>query len=572
MDSLHGLTDTFDRVHTCAIPYPISHAMSRASKPSESAGAGQCRALVWGALLLSQCMLTGCHNCWPSCLDSYWRSAGQPFDTTPAMSAERTPSAATGEEPVPDAGPAELGPRALQLPSELPGADAPRIQLPPYNPADEQWRKAIQDLYPQLQPPPAGVELRGESLTLAALQAMALDYNPRIREAAASVEAARGAMVQAGLYPNPSVGYQADTVNTANTNGYHGAYWSQTFVTMGKVRLAQESASMELANAELALKRVRVEVASQVRSRYFATLVLAERRRLARALADLSERVFRTQVEIVQGGEAAPYEPMQLRVLALQTRAASQQAEQQYLGAWRQLAASLGLPDLPPSPLAGRVDDIIPRVEYERLAALMMANHSDLQIAQNSVTRAHIELRLAQVTPVPDLSVNTVVQRDHTFVPGTTTYNLQLGGEIPVFNRNQGNVIAAQAEVSQAEQAVLRVQNDLLGELGEAFGRYEANRFLVQSYGTDTLRDQVRVYRGVYERYRQDPAHIQFNDIVVAQQTLASLLTQYLDALGNQWQALVDLGRLVQADDLFALGEGEVVAAIPDLSEPGESR
>jgi hypothetical protein len=39
-----------------------------------------------------------------------------------------------------------------------------------------------------------------------------------------------------------------------------------------------------------------------------------------------------------------------------------------------------------------------------------------------------------------------------------------------------------------------------------------------------------------------------------AQQTLASTVAAYMQALGDQWQAEVDLAGLLQEDDLFAIG------------------
>jgi hypothetical protein len=44
-----------------------------------------------------------------------------------------------------------------------------------------------------------------------------------------------------------------------------------------------------------------------------------------------------------------------------------------------------------------------------------------------------------------------------------------------------------------------------------------------------------------------------FNDVVTAQQTLATIVAFYMQALGDQWQAVVDLAGLLQADDLFGM-------------------
>ena len=144
--------------------------------------------------------------------------------------------------------------------------------------------------------------------------------NPLIRQAASDVEAARGNMIQAGAYPNPHVGYQCDDVNTGLTAGYQGGGIGQTIVTGGKLRLAKASAGVDLRNAELALTRARYDLATQVRSNYLGVLVARERIKVNDALAQFADRVYRLQAKRVAAGQAAAYEPLQLRVLAVQAQ------------------------------------------------------------------------------------------------------------------------------------------------------------------------------------------------------------------------------------------------------------
>ena len=54
-------------------------------------------------------------------------------------------------------------------------------------------------------------------------------------------------------------------------------------------------------------------------------------------------------------------------------------------------------------------------------------------------------------------------------------------------------------------------------------------------------------------------------DVIVAQQTVASVLNQYIDILQSQWQSTVELGELLQVDDLFQMGSPSQVAEIPSI-------
>jgi hypothetical protein len=49
--------------------------------------------------------------------------------------------------------------------------------------------------------------------------------------------------------------------------------------------------------------------------------------------------------------------------------------------------------------------------------------------------------------------------------------------------------------------------------------------------------------------------------LVTAEQTLATAVATYVQSLGDQWQAVVDLAGLLQVDDLFQMGSPEPAAA-----------
>ena len=408
-------------------------------------------------------------------------------------------------------------------------------------------------------------ENSNESLTLEELQAIARENHPALRAAAASVESARGLMIQAGLPPNPNFGYEADTVRTLNTPGYHGAYLQQTFITAQKLGLAAQAAAVDYANAGIAQRKACVTVQSAVRRSYFQVLGARKRIVLAKALTELTERAYQSQINLVMAGESAPYEPLQLRVLTIQARASLIRSQHDAIAAWRVLAATVAVPMLPSSALDGQIDSPVPEIAYEEALAQMTAVHTDLRTAENLIGKNRTLVTLADRVPIPDLDVGFVLQRDYTFTPGTNTYNLTVGGAVPVWNKNQGNRISARAELQRSIQVASDTENQLITKLAPAFGTYRANRELAHSFRTEALSDQVRAYRGVYQRYLTEPSGVSFNDVIVAQQTVASVLNQYIDILQAQWQSTVDLGELLQVDDLFQMGSPTEVATIPSI-------
>ena len=98
---------------------------------------------------------------------------------------------------------------------------------------------------------------------------------------------------------------------------------------------------------------------------------------------------------------AAPYEPMQLRPLALQARFNLEQAINQHRASWRQMVAGMGLPDMPPAELEGRVDLPIPTFNFEKVREHMLERHTDVLTAKNSIHKGDFLVKLRESSLFP---------------------------------------------------------------------------------------------------------------------------------------------------------------------------
>jgi len=306
--------------------------------------------------------------------------------------------------------------QSLELPNDLPGADSAQLNLPPYDPNQPlaERRDAIRELYEALPTMPEERVVEAEpgerALTLTDLQHTAYSRSPVISKAWAEVDSARGRAVQAGLCPNPVVGYEGDTINTLGTAGYNGLFFEQTYVTAGKLRLAQQAALMQVRAAEYAYRRARVDVATSVRRAYFGVLVAQERVRLARAMSTLTQDAYEAQVDLVAGGQAAAYEPLQLKVTALRARNEVVTAENNYQGSWRELAAALNYPNMLPEAVAGSVESPPAELQFEAANAALLSRHTDLSIAQADIEQQQYNVKLQRVTPIPNLELYSAIQ------------------------------------------------------------------------------------------------------------------------------------------------------------------
>jgi cobalt-zinc-cadmium efflux system outer membrane protein len=457
-------------------------------------------------------------------------------------------------------------PQPMRIPADLPGANAPPIRLS--DDPKERQRQLDQEFppLPDLGPdPPAVGGPGGHPLTLAELQRLAMSNSPLIRQAAADVTAAEGAARQAGAYPNPTTGYEADTAGTGGLPGYQGWFFDQTIRIAGKLKLSEAMGLMDLENSRTALRRAQTDLEAQVRAGYFAVLVAQENMRVSRALATVTDQGYRLLLlSFRRGGFAAAYEPMQLRVYAFQARGALVQARNGYLAAWSRLAATLGLPGMSPTELAGRADMPVPAYDWDQALARVLAAHTDVRTARVGEQRARYNLRLQEVTPVPDVNLHLALQKDYTTPTRTLVTTAQVGLPVPLWDQNKGGIVQAQGQLVRAAEESHRVRDDLTGRLADAYQRYRTNLTLLEYYRAHILPDNVRFYRGVYARWGVDPG-VQFADIINAQQTLGTAIATYVTTLTALWTAVSDMASLLQTDDLFQTAPPHCLLPVPDF-------
>ena len=78
-------------------------------------------------------------------------------------------------------------------------------------------------------------------LTLDTLETLARENNPTFVQAQAQIEGERAKALQAGLYPNPRIGYMGEQIGVEGTAGeFQGGFIQQEIVTAGKLRLSRE--------------------------------------------------------------------------------------------------------------------------------------------------------------------------------------------------------------------------------------------------------------------------------------------------------------------------------------------
>jgi len=394
--------------------------------------------------------------------------------------------------------------------------------------------------------PARRVPLSGDTLTTAAaaspltleqLESIALASNPTLAQAVAAIEMQRGTWQQAGLYPNPQIGYLRTDVTRAGATRSDGIFASQEIVTAHKIKLAQEAEQPELERLKWELEAQRRRVLNDLHIRYFELLAAQdgvataeELERLAAGGVELIERLIQAQ------GAARP-DLLQARIQLNLLHVAHADARFRRDAAWRQMAAIIGQPDLRPQPVAGRLDERIPELDWKQSWEQILATSPQMRSAEIRIEHARRELRREQAQPYPNLTLQTVTEFDHTM--DSTNVTTLLSAPLPLFNRNQGNIFKAEADVREGIMEARRVQLVLRDQLADSFRRYLSARNQVAQFQKTILPDAKEnlqlVTRG------QEQGEFSLFQVLTARQTYSRTRLAYVESLAELHKVVVEI-------------------------------
>jgi cobalt-zinc-cadmium efflux system outer membrane protein len=387
----------------------------------------------------------------------------------------------------------------------------------------------------------------GAPLSLAYLEQMAAQGNPTLAQAAANVAAAAGRAVQAGLYPNPTIGYEADRIGAAGTAGeLQGAFIDQTIVTVGKLRLNRAKYAQEMSQMEAQALAQQYRVLNGVRARFYQLLAMQRLLDVRGDLLKVAEDAATTTAELVNVGAANKADLLQARIEARQERVALENARALYLAAWQQLAAFVGNPCLPVGRLQGDLEDAAPVPDYDRTLTHLLDASPELQVARAEVTRNQIGLKREQVEPIPNVQVR--VANGYDFDTRKDTTSVQVGVRLPLFDKNQGNIKTAQAQLAYAQAEVGRVELSLRQRLARAYASYRTAQAVVDNYRQYNLSEAKEAYELYLESFRQRRAA--WPQVLVAQRTYFQISVDYTEALEEMRRAEVAILGLLLVDGL----------------------
>ena len=196
---------------------------------------------------------------------------------------------------------------------------------------------------------------------------------------------------------------------------------------------------------------------------------------------------------------------------------------------WRQLAAVVNDASLQPAPLEGDLENL-PKLEQEAALQTILNESPELRAAQADAARAEVAVKRAQVEKIPDIVVSGGVRYNRELLEQTAGGGVRpvgkegffdIGVQIPIFNRNQGNVAAAKAEMERSRLDVDRTKLMLRARLAVAYKEYRDAVTTAERYRSTMLPKARQAYDLYLNNFRQMAAA--YPQALIAQRNLFQL-------------------------------------------------
>jgi cobalt-zinc-cadmium efflux system outer membrane protein len=417
----------------------------------------------------------------------------------------------------------------------------------------------------------------GEVVTLEQVEKMAGETNPTLRQAEAEIRAAKARQQQVGLYPNPSVGYTGDEIRGGSVGGgKQGFFFQQTIVTGGKLGKSREVLGAEAKLAEIEAEEQRTRVETAVKMAFLRVLAAQEWLEARRDLARIAEDGAETQRELMNTGQADESEVLEAEIEAQRMRMAARMQENTLREEWRSLAAVIGQPSLPVATVTGDLERGWPELNEEEAVETIAKQSPAVEIARVTTGRAEAVLARAKREPIPDLLVRAGMEYNRETlgsVPRAKGWEglAEASVEIPIFNRNQGSIDAARADMDRAELEKTRVTLTLRERAATVVDEYANAKLMAVEYRDEILPHAKKAYSLLVDKYGQMLAS--YPRVLEAQRKLYELQIEYIAALEGVWTNGLALKGYLLTDGLEAPSRpGEVDRPIRETNVPMPER
>lgn len=411
---------------------------------------------------------------------------------------------------------------------------------------DKFQESPVLEKYHQEDTQPVFEEPTGEITMLDAFAATLLNH-PKLAGYGWEVRAREAQALQANLLPNPEIEFEVEEFGgTGSYSGFDSAettlFFSQ-LVELGQKRSKRtQVARLEQELAGWDYEAARIEVLAEVSRAFIRLLAYQQRHEMVQQNLDLAQRSFDAIEKSVEAGAVSPLDLTKARVVVVQEKLELHRNQRELDVVRNDLAAAWG--------------SKYPRFDHAKGNLSLMANLPSVEnlssrIAQNpdiarwavEISKRQAQIKYEQSQSIPDVNVGLGVKYYNESDDTAAVFGLSI--PLAIFDRNQGNVRAAQYEFERAQQQKREVELHINSSLTSSYRRLRATHEEATVMEAELLPAAQLAHSDIRKAYLE--GKLGYLDVLDAQRTLFETQRDLLEVLVQFHDYAIEIESLIGA-------------------------
>ena len=375
---------------------------------------------------------------------------------------------------------------------------------------------------------------------------MALVHNHTLLGARTTIQQSEAEETTANLRPNPVLIGDAQFLPVFDWDQFNSDYIGSTAqfdlgVSYLFERGKKRQHRLQAAKDQTAVTRS--TVADNERTLTFQVASLFISVQLAESTLELAQKdlkSFQDTVSINQeryrAGDISKDDYLKIELQLLQFQMDETQARLARVQALSDLRQLVGYDSVPADyDVAGDLDYLPLHANLEDLQKQALASRPDLRASQQGVTAATSQYQLQKAIG----KVDVTGQINYTHVNDLSTASLFGNFQIPIFNRNQGEIARARFAITQAQEQERAMSNQVMTDVRDAYEGLESNDEVIRLYRSGYL-DQAQEDRDI-SQYAYQRGAASLLDFLDAERSYRAAQLGYRQALASYTTVLEQL-------------------------------
>jgi outer membrane protein, heavy metal efflux system len=403
--------------------------------------------------------------------------------------------------------------------------------------------------------PPVPAQTAPTRITLDEALRLALQHNHAMQAARTTILQNQAEEVTANLRPNPTLLFDSQFFPLFNPSQFTADYISnQAQFDAGISYLFERGKKrqhrLQAAKDQTEVSRSTVDdnqrqLIFNTGSQFIAVLLAESTLELAQKDVDSFQQTVNISESRYKAGDMSEGDLLKIKLQLLQFQSdlsAAKLAKVQALTALRQLLGYESVPD--EYDVQGALDYQPVHATLQDLKGLAMQGRPDLRAAQQGVTAARSQEALMEANGKKDLSVTF----DYSHTGGINSGTFFFSIDLPIFDRNQGEIARTRFAISQAEETAIETAQQVNTDVVDAYSALQSNDEIIRLYRGGYV-EQAQESRDITEyAYKRGAASLL--DFLDAERTYRANQLAYRQALASYMTALEQMRQAVGTRNL----------------------